>query len=222
MDTIACESCGARLLFSTPSSWNQQQGIYRIHDVLKECGQLGSGFLSLFLFLLKMSFFLFFFPVEKAALVFSLKLDSGHKLLCPWIDNACDEALADFPPTPPPILVNKFRERCSMLLHLSALPITLSSFPKWMKSPHLKQFLEELSLKEFGYESFNQSEIDLGDGQDSDTAKVYYQVLLLLHQYLHMLISVVFTNLLGLFIISFLYFQPMSIFLSLAFYFSKL
>ncbi|KAK6148672.1 hypothetical protein DH2020_019584 [Rehmannia glutinosa] len=26
MDTIACASCDARLLFSTPSSWTQQQG----------------------------------------------------------------------------------------------------------------------------------------------------------------------------------------------------
>ncbi|CAK9312187.1 unnamed protein product [Citrullus colocynthis] len=144
MDTIACESCGARLLFSTPSSWNQQQ-------------------------------------VEKAALVFSLKLDNGHKLLCPWIDNACDEALADFPPTPPPILVNKFRERYSMLLHLSALPVISSSFLKWMKSSHLKQFLEELTLEEIGNESLNKSEIEyLGDGRDSDAAKVYYQALKLI------------------------------------------
>ncbi|KAJ8553405.1 hypothetical protein K7X08_024083 [Anisodus acutangulus] len=50
MDTIACEACGSRMLFSTPPSWTRQQ-------------------------------------VDKAALVFSLKLDSGHKLLCPWIDN---------------------------------------------------------------------------------------------------------------------------------------
>ncbi|XP_038895031.1 uncharacterized protein LOC120083371 [Benincasa hispida] len=142
MDTIACESCGARLLFSTPSSWNQQQ-------------------------------------VEKAALVFSLKLDNGHKLLCPWIDNACDEALADFPPTPPPILVNKFRERYSMLLHLSTLPVISSSFLKWTKSPHLKQFLEELTSEEFGNDSLNKSEY-LGDGHDSDTAKVYYQALKLI------------------------------------------
>lgn len=27
IDTIACEACGARLLFSTPASWNQQQGM---------------------------------------------------------------------------------------------------------------------------------------------------------------------------------------------------
>ncbi|KAJ0890078.1 putative Zinc finger, C3HC [Helianthus annuus] len=62
-DTIACESCGARLFFSTPSSWAQEQ-------------------------------------VEKAASVFSLKLNSGHKLLCPWVDNACDEKLAQFPLRP--------------------------------------------------------------------------------------------------------------------------
>ncbi|KAL0535609.1 hypothetical protein IC582_029948 [Cucumis melo] len=143
-DTIACESCGARLLFSTPSSWNQQQ-------------------------------------VEKAALVFSLKLDNGHKLLCPWIDNACDEALADFPPTPPPVLVNKFRERYSMLLHLSALPVISSSFLKWMNSPHLMQFIEELTLGNFGNESLDKSEMEyLGDGHDSDTPKVYYQALKLI------------------------------------------
>lgn len=28
VDTIACEACGARIFFSTPSSWNQHQGIY--------------------------------------------------------------------------------------------------------------------------------------------------------------------------------------------------
>lgn len=27
IDTIACEACGVRLLFSTPASWNQQQGM---------------------------------------------------------------------------------------------------------------------------------------------------------------------------------------------------
>lgn len=27
MDTIACEACGARILFSTSSSWSQEQGL---------------------------------------------------------------------------------------------------------------------------------------------------------------------------------------------------
>ena len=48
-------------------------------------------------------------------LVFSLKLDNGHKLLCPWIDNACNETLARFPPATPPVLVDNFRERCFAL-----------------------------------------------------------------------------------------------------------
>ncbi|XP_038981569.1 uncharacterized protein LOC103715939 isoform X1 [Phoenix dactylifera] len=106
MDVIACEACGTRLLFSTPSSWTLQQ-------------------------------------VEKAAAVFSLKLDNGHKLLCPWIDNACDEALALFPPTPPPALVESYNERSSALLRLAALPIISSSAIDYMKmkSPTLEEFL---------------------------------------------------------------------------------
>lgn len=85
--------------------------------------------------------------VEKAAAVFSLKLDNGHKLLCPWIDNACDEALALFPPTPPTALVESYNERSSALLHLSALPIISSSAIDYMKmkSPHLEEFLTEAS-----------------------------------------------------------------------------
>ncbi|XP_010925035.1 uncharacterized protein [Elaeis guineensis] len=110
MDVIACEACGTRLLFSTPSSWTMQQ-------------------------------------VEKAAAVLSLKLDNGHKLLCPWIDNACDETLALFPPTPPSALVGSYNERSSTLLHLSALPIISSSAIDYMKmkSPQLEEFLTEPS-----------------------------------------------------------------------------
>lgn len=28
LDSITCESCGARLLFSTPASWSHQQGVF--------------------------------------------------------------------------------------------------------------------------------------------------------------------------------------------------
>lgn len=55
MDTIACESCGARLLFSTPSSWNQQQGmiLYHIDVVMKECGKFDTLVFFLFFFFTK-------------------------------------------------------------------------------------------------------------------------------------------------------------------------
>lgn len=103
-DTIACEACGARLFFSTPSTWMQHQ-------------------------------------VEKAALVFSLKLDNGHKLLCPWIDNACDETLAQFPPTQAEVLVDEYKKRFFALMHLLALPVISTSAINRMKSPLLKSFL---------------------------------------------------------------------------------
>uniref|UniRef100_A0A0E0FPB8 C3HC-type domain-containing protein n=1 Tax=Oryza nivara TaxID=4536 RepID=A0A0E0FPB8_ORYNI len=120
--------------------------------------------------------------VEKAAAVFSLKLDNGHKLLCPWIDNICDESLALFPPTPPPVLVENYHEGFSSLLRLSALPrISCSSLESMKKrSPQLEQFL----LKPFsssvvlkgGFILTEDSTIkDLDDTfQDADT---YYQAL---------------------------------------------
>ncbi|XP_042403934.1 uncharacterized protein LOC121993272 [Zingiber officinale] len=108
MEVIACESCGARLLFPTPSSWSLQQ-------------------------------------VEKAAAVFSLELNNRHKLLCPWIDNACDETLALFPPTPPQSLIESYNMRSCALLKLSALPLISSSAMDYMKmkNPQLENFLSE-------------------------------------------------------------------------------
>ncbi|XP_047165761.1 uncharacterized protein LOC124834966 [Vigna umbellata] len=140
IDTIACEACGARLLFSTPASWNQQQ-------------------------------------VEKAALVFSLKLDNGHKLLCPWIDNACSETLARFPPTTPEILVENFREHCFALLQLSALPRISSSAIAYIQSqsPLLEDFLGKSLMLECGYGSTeNSGSVDFNSQEE---LKLYYQVI---------------------------------------------
>ncbi|KAF3437315.1 hypothetical protein FNV43_RR20068 [Rhamnella rubrinervis] len=144
MDIIACEACEARLLFSTPPSWSQQQGML----------------------------------FEKAALVFSLKLDSGHKLLCPWMDNNCDEKLAQFPPTEHPILVDKFRDRCSALLQLSALPLISSSAIEYMKNPHLEQFLEQSLTQEHGNGFTNISRPEyLINECDADSLMLYFQAL---------------------------------------------
>ncbi|XP_010479320.1 PREDICTED: uncharacterized protein LOC104758193 isoform X1 [Camelina sativa] len=104
-DSIACESCGAHLYFSAPSSWSKQQ-------------------------------------VEKAASVFSLKLDSGHKLLCPWIDNSCEETLSEFPSMTPQDLVDRHEERSEALLRLLALPIISPSAIEYMRSSDLEEFLK--------------------------------------------------------------------------------
>lgn len=122
-----------------------------------------------------------FLAVEKAASVFSLKLDTGHKLLCPWIDNICDESLALFPPTPPPVLVENYYECFSSLLCLSSLPrispASLDIMRKW--SPQLEQFLLEpfsssVVLKG-GFMLTEDSTIRDLDGTFQD-ASIYYQV----------------------------------------------
>ena len=123
-----------------------------------------------------------FYAVEKAAAVFSLKLDTGHKLLCPWIDNICDESLALFPPTPPPVLVENYYECFSSLLRLLALPRILCFSLEMMKkrSPQLEQFLSEPSsssvvLKGRFVLTEDSTIKDLDDAfQDADT---YYQVI---------------------------------------------
>ncbi|KAF5205386.1 C3hc zinc finger-like protein [Thalictrum thalictroides] len=137
MDVIACEACGARLLFSTPSSWTHQQ-------------------------------------IEKTAAVFSLKLDNGHKVLCPWMDNVCDESLAQFPPTPAPALIDGYRERSSALLQLSALPIISSSAIDHMRCPQLESFLEQ-SLKDFVIGSIDTTQIEQLDDDSAASASSYYQ-----------------------------------------------
>lgn len=112
--------------------------------------------------------------MEKAALVFSLKLDNGHKLLCPWIDNACNETLARFPPLSSPVLVDNFRERCSALLQLSALPRISSSAIDHMQSPLLDDFLGQSLMQECG----NGSAINSGiDASIQEELKMYYQVI---------------------------------------------
>ncbi|KAL7606517.1 hypothetical protein Lser_V15G18595 [Lactuca serriola] len=120
MDIIACESCGARLFFSTPSSWAQQQ-------------------------------------VENAASVFSLKLNNGHKLLCPWVDNACDEKLAQFPPSSSLDLVDNYKKRCASLLQLLELPVISSTAINYMWSPLLENFLKNSPTLENVYGSDNAS-----------------------------------------------------------------
>ncbi|XP_073008149.1 uncharacterized protein [Typha latifolia] len=147
VDVIVCEACGARLLFSTPSSWPLQQ-------------------------------------VEKAASVFSIKLDTGHKLLCPWIDNICEEAQALFPPTPPPALVESYSELSSSLLRLMALPMISSSTIEYMKkrSSQLEEFLNKPShlsivLKSGIKLTSGLKNKDLDDVLEDASANLYYQAL---------------------------------------------
>lgn len=118
--------------------------------------------------------------VEKAALVFSLKLDSGHKLLCPWVDNACDEKLVQFPPMSSTDLVANYQKRFSMLLQLSALPLISSSAIEYMRNPQFEHFINEFSV-EFGKnKSTDSSTMEFLENEtESASSALYYQVSLL-------------------------------------------
>ncbi|KAJ3670839.1 hypothetical protein LUZ60_008265 [Juncus effusus] len=145
VDVISCEACGARLLFSTPSSWSLEQ-------------------------------------VEKAALVFSLKLDSGHRLLCPWIDNTCEESLVHFPPTLPATLSQNYSSNLSSLSRLFYLPAISSSVIQYLTSraPQLEEFLKEKEIEGVlnGGIRVCEEEVELeGVVEDSD---LYYQALKLI------------------------------------------
>ncbi|PSS08305.1 Nuclear-interacting partner of ALK like [Actinidia chinensis var. chinensis] len=113
--------------------------------------------------------------LEKAALVFSLKLDNGHKLLCPWIDNACDEQLAQFPPTPAVVLVDEYKKRSSVLLNLLALPVISSSAIDYMRSPQLEHFLRGSSIVGGSIEPADTSQVESLGNEDSDSSVSYYQ-----------------------------------------------
>ncbi|KZV21716.1 hypothetical protein F511_02874 [Dorcoceras hygrometricum] len=80
---------------------------------------------------------------EKAALVFSLKLESGHKLLCPWMNSACSEELAQFPTMSRDALIEDYKKRYDSLSQLPDLPMISPLAVDNMRNPMLKDFLRE-------------------------------------------------------------------------------
>ncbi|KAH6797230.1 hypothetical protein C2S52_021784 [Perilla frutescens var. hirtella] len=83
--------------------------------------------------------------VEKAAMVFSLKLESGHNLLCPWINNSCAEELAHFPILSGASLIEDYKKRIFSLSQLIALPVIAPMASDKLRNSQLKQFLNESS-----------------------------------------------------------------------------
>lgn len=113
--------------------------------------------------------------MEKAASVFSLKLDNGHKLLCPWIENSCEETLSEFPSMTPQDLVERHEERSEALLQLLALPVISPSAIDYMKSSDLEGFLKRPIAPASGDTEFSQTE-SLINHVGATPAQLFYQV----------------------------------------------
>ncbi|XP_057804949.1 uncharacterized protein LOC131020258 isoform X2 [Salvia miltiorrhiza] len=83
--------------------------------------------------------------VEKAAMVFSLKLESGHNLLCPWTNNSCAEELAQFPNLSGASLIEDYKGRFLSLSQLIALPVIAPMTIDDLRTSQLEQFLSDSS-----------------------------------------------------------------------------
>ncbi|KAL1566427.1 hypothetical protein AAHA92_02036 [Salvia divinorum] len=83
--------------------------------------------------------------VEKAAMVFSLKLEGGHNLLCPWTNNSCAEELAQFPVLSRASLIEDYKGRFLSLSQLIALPVIVPVTINDLRASQLEQFLSDSS-----------------------------------------------------------------------------
>lgn len=108
-------------------------------------------------------------------MVFSLKLDNGHKLLCPWIENSCEETLSEFPSMTPQDLVERHEERSEALLQLLALPVISPSAIDYMKSSDLEEYLKRHIAPASGDTESSQTE-SLINHVGATPAQLFYQV----------------------------------------------
>lgn len=108
-------------------------------------------------------------------MVFSLKLDNGHKLLCPWIENSCEETLSEFPSITPQDLVERHEERSEALLQLLALPVISPSAIDYMKSSDLEEFFKRPIAPASGDTESSQTE-SLINHVGATPAQLFYQV----------------------------------------------
>ncbi|XP_051147816.1 uncharacterized protein LOC127262976 [Andrographis paniculata] len=113
--------------------------------------------------------------VGKAAMVFSLKLESGHKLLCPWINNICTEELARFPILSSDSLIEDYKKRFLSLSHLLALPVILPAAIACLRSSQLEHFLRECPTSGVNT-PHEQSMAELAEDVPKSTSSIsYYQ-----------------------------------------------
>lgn len=79
------------------------------------------------------------------------KLDSGHKVTCPWKGNCCADSLVQFPPTPASALIGSYKDRCDGLLQFPCLPLVTASAIEFMKLSRCAQIERLLSHSLFSF-----------------------------------------------------------------------
>lgn len=100
-------------------------------------------------------------------MVFSLKLDSGHNLLCPWSNNSCTVELAKFPILSRESLIEDYKRRFLSISQLIALPIISATAVNDLRTSQLEQFLNESS---------NLGSHEPLESSGTESSILYYQV----------------------------------------------
>ncbi|XP_041998177.1 uncharacterized protein LOC121748031 [Salvia splendens] len=113
--------------------------------------------------------------VEKAAMVFSLKLEGGHNLLCPWTNNSCAEELAQFPVLSRASLIEDYKGRILSLSQLIALPVIVPVAIDDLRASQLEKFHSDSSS--LGYHEPLESSGTKSSGHIPATSSsiLYYQ-----------------------------------------------
>ncbi|KAL3821302.1 hypothetical protein ACJIZ3_007207 [Penstemon smallii] len=106
---------------------------------------------------------------------FAKRLDEGHTVNCPWIENCCAESLVQFPPTPPSALIGGYKDRCDGLLQFPSLPIVAASAIEQMRvsrGPEIDRLLVQAQFP--GSESDVKLEIFLATENSREDVFVIY------------------------------------------------
>lgn len=109
-------------------------------------------------------------------MVFSLKLESGHKLLCPWINNSCPEKLAQFPILSRASLIEDYKKRFLALSKLVALPVILPAAIDALRTSDMEQFLSESLTSECQGQLENFGTEFPGHVSETSSSVLYHQV----------------------------------------------
>lgn len=72
----------------------------------------------------------------QAGVKFAERLDQGHEASCPWLGNACDPSVAQFPPLAQQVVLAGFTERLQAFGSLDVLPPIAPAASATMERSH--------------------------------------------------------------------------------------
>jgi len=82
---------------------------------------------------------------RQAGAAFAERLDQGHDASCPWLGNACDPSVAQFPPLARPAALAGFKERLQALAGLDVLPPVAPAAYAVVERSHRRRVADQIA-----------------------------------------------------------------------------